>query len=81
MIVLLIILKQTDFFKKVYFTLTRSYETRLIKEYDYKHVYKSYLHPSLLNFSDNKSFRKEDLLYLNNKKHDSKLGYMSFFTK
>jgi len=35
LIVLLTILKQTDFFKKVYFTLTRSYETRLIKEYEF----------------------------------------------
>ena len=47
-------------------------QLNLIKEYDYKHGYKSYLHPSLLDFSDNKSFRKEDLLYLNNKKHDPK---------
>ena len=41
-----------------------------IKEYDYKHGYKSYLHPNLLNFSDQKSFKKEDLIHLNNKKHD-----------
>ena len=47
-------------------------QLNLIKEYDYKHGYKSYLHPSLLNFNDNKSFKKEDLLYLNNKKHDPK---------
>ncbi len=47
-------------------------QLNLIKEYDYKHGYKSYLHPSLLDFGDNKSFKKEDLLYLNNKKHEPK---------
>ena len=35
LIALLITLKQIDFFKKLYFTLTRSYETRLIKEYEF----------------------------------------------
>ena len=35
LVALLITLKQIDFFKKLYFTLTRSYETRLIKEYEF----------------------------------------------
>ena len=48
------------------------HQLNLIKEYDYKYGYKSYLHPNLLNFNDQKSFKKEDLLYLNNKKHDPK---------
>jgi MoaA/NifB/PqqE/SkfB family radical SAM enzyme len=47
-------------------------QLNLIKEYDYKYGYKSYLHPSLLNFNDQKKFEKEDLMYLNNKKHDPK---------
>ena len=47
-------------------------QLNLIKEYDYKHGYKTHLHPTLLNFNDNKKFIKEDLLYLNNKKHDAK---------
>ena len=46
-------------------------QLNLIKEYDYKYGYKSYLHPNLLNFSDQKNFKKEDLIHLNNKKHDS----------
>jgi len=33
--ILLITLNQTNFFKKLYFTLNRSYETRLIKEYKF----------------------------------------------
>jgi len=41
-----------------------------IKEYDYKHGYKSYLHPNLIDFNDQKNFKKEDLAYLNNKKHN-----------
>jgi len=48
------------------------HQLNLIKEYDYKNGYKSYLHPNLLNFNDQKSFKKEDLLYLNNTKHDPK---------
>jgi len=35
LIALLITLKQIDFFKKLYFTLTRSHETRLVKEYEF----------------------------------------------
>lgn len=33
--IIIIILHQTNFFKKLYFTLTRSYEIRLIKEYKF----------------------------------------------
>ena len=47
-------------------------QLNLIKEYDYKNDYKSYLHPNLLDFNDQKNFKKEDLIYLNNKKHDPK---------
>ena len=47
-------------------------QLNLIKEYDYKNGYKTHLHPSLLDFNDNREFKKEDLLYLNNKKHDPK---------
>ena len=36
-------------------------QLNLIKEYDYKHDYKSYLHPNLLDFNDQKNFKKEDL--------------------
>ena len=43
-----------------------------IKEYDYKYGYKSFLHPNLLNFSDKKKFSKDELIYLNSKKHISK---------
>ena len=46
------------------------HQLNLIKEYDYKHDYRTYLHPNLLNFSDHKNFKKEDLIHLNNKKHD-----------
>ena len=46
------------------------HQLNLIKEYDYKHDYRTYLHPNLLNFSDQKNFKKEDLIHLNNKKHD-----------
>ena len=45
-------------------------QLNLIKEYDYKNGYKSYLHPNLLNFGDQKEFKKEDLIYLNNKNHN-----------
>ena len=34
-VILLIFIKQLDFFKKVYFTLTRSYDTRLVKSYEF----------------------------------------------
>ena len=47
-------------------------QLNLIKEFDYKNGYKSYLHPSLLNFADQKKFEVKDLIYLNNKKHDPK---------
>ena len=43
-----------------------------IKEYDEKYGYKSFLHPNLLDFSGEKKFSKDDLMYLNNKKHISK---------
>ena len=47
-------------------------QLNLIKEYDYKYGYKSYLHPNLINLSDEKKLKKEDLIYLNNKKHNAK---------
>ena len=47
-------------------------QLNLIKEYDYKHGYKSYLHPNLANLSDEKKLKKEDLIYLNNRKHNPK---------
>ena len=47
-------------------------QLNLIKEYDYKYGYKSYLHPSLINLNDEKKLRKEDLRYLNDQKHDPK---------
>ena len=34
-IIFIILLKQIDFFKKFYFTITRSYESRLINSYEY----------------------------------------------
>jgi len=45
-------------------------QLNLIKEYDYKYGYKSYLHPNLVNLNDEKKLKKEDLVYLNNKKHE-----------
>jgi MoaA/NifB/PqqE/SkfB family radical SAM enzyme len=45
-------------------------QLNLIKEYDYKNGYKSYLHPNLVNLGDNKKIKEEDLTYLNNKKHN-----------
>ena len=47
-------------------------QLNLIKEYDYKYGYKSYIHPNLINLNDEKKLKKEDLIYLNNKKHNSK---------
>ena len=47
-------------------------QLNLIKEFDYKHGYQSYLHPSVINFNDKKKFKKENLMHLNNKKHDPK---------
>ena len=35
LILTLILFKQIDFFKKVYFTLTRSYDTRLVSSYEF----------------------------------------------
>ena len=46
------------------------YQLNLIKEYNYKNGYKSYLHPSVIDLNDNKSLRIEDLKYLNEKKHN-----------
>ena len=43
-------------------------QLNLIKEYDYKYGYKSYIHPNLINLNDEKKLKKEDLIYLNNKK-------------
>jgi len=48
------------------------HQLNLIKEFDYKYGYKSYLHPNLINLCDEKELKKEDLLYINNKKHDPK---------
>ena len=47
-------------------------QLNLIKDYDFKHGYKTYLHPNLVNLSNKEKLKKEDLIYLNNKKHDSK---------
>ena len=35
LILTLILFKQIDFFKKVYFTLTRSYDSRLVSSYKF----------------------------------------------
>jgi len=35
LILILILFKQIDFFKKVYFTLTRSYDSRLVSNYEF----------------------------------------------
>lgn len=43
-----------------------------IKEYDLKNGFKSFLHPNLLNFQQKENFKKEELIYLNNKKHEPK---------
>jgi len=34
-IIFIILLKQIDFFKKVYFILTKSYDTRMVNSYEY----------------------------------------------
>jgi MoaA/NifB/PqqE/SkfB family radical SAM enzyme len=47
-------------------------QLNLIKDFDYKHGYKTYLHPNLINFSNKEKLKKNDLIYLNNKKHDPK---------
>jgi MoaA/NifB/PqqE/SkfB family radical SAM enzyme len=47
-------------------------QLNLIKEYDYKHGYKSYLHPNLINLGDGKKLEAKDLFFLNNKKHEPK---------
>ena len=47
-------------------------QLNLIKEYDLKNGFKSYLHPTLANFEGQKQFKKEDLMHLNNKNHDPK---------
>ena len=47
-------------------------QLNLIKEYDYKYGYKSYLHPNLINLNDERKLKKEDLIYLNSKKHNPK---------
>ena len=47
-------------------------QLNLIKEYDYKYGYKTYLHPNLLKFNDDRKFEKKDLIYLNNKEHNPK---------
>jgi len=48
------------------------HQLNLIKEFDYKYGYKSYLHPNLVNLGDKKELKKENLIYLNNKKHEPK---------
>ena len=45
------------------------YQLNLIKNYDKHNNKKSYLHPTLINFQQEEDFKKEDLIYLNNKKH------------
>ena len=47
-------------------------QLNLIKEYDYKFGHKTYLHPNLIKFNDQKKFNKNDLNFLNNKSHDPK---------
>ena len=46
-------------------------QLNLIKEYDLKHGFKTYLHPNLLDFSKKEKFSIDDLYYLNNEKHES----------
>ena len=46
-------------------------QLNLIKNYDKKNNKKSYLHPTLINFQQDEDFKKEDLIYLNNKKHSA----------
>ncbi len=41
-----------------------------IKEYDYKNGCKSFLHPNLINLNDNKLLTKDDLIFMNNAKHE-----------
>ena len=61
--------KKTEAYQyKKFDTLVK--QLNLIKEYDYKNGYKSYLHPNVLNFGDQKEFKKEDLIYLNNQNHN-----------
>ena len=48
------------------------YQLNLIKNYDKKNEKRSYLHPTLINFQQDADFKKEDLLFLNNKNHDKK---------
>jgi len=45
------------------------FQLNLIKEYDYKYGYKSYMHPNLINLGDGKKLDEKDLIYLNNEKH------------
>ena len=47
-------------------------QLNMIKEYNYKHGYKSFLHPNLINLNDQNELKKSDLLYLNEKKHNPK---------
>jgi len=47
-------------------------QINLIKEYDYKYGYKTYLHPSVLKFDDGKKIEKSDLIHLNQKAHEPK---------
>ena len=44
-------------------------QLNLIKQYDKKNNFKTFLHPSVINFNQENEFTKEDLKYLNNKKH------------
>jgi MoaA/NifB/PqqE/SkfB family radical SAM enzyme len=47
-------------------------QLNLIKEYDYKNNFRTYLHPNLVDFSDSNKIKKEDLLHLNDKKYSPK---------
>ena len=47
------------------------YQLNKIKDYDQKFGFKSFLHPNLLDFSSKEKFSKENLTYLNSKKHVS----------
>ncbi len=45
------------------------HQLNLIKEYDFKNNFRTYLHPNLIDFSDKKEIKKDDFLFLNQKKH------------
>ena len=47
-------------------------QLNVIKEYDFKNGYKSYLHPTLANFEKREKFKKENVMHWNNKNHNPK---------